>query len=426
MVPPFVEDAEGPASARWSKWRENFDAYLAWKQIDDHEEKFRTLMMFGGPDVRKVIAKVNGVENPLDNRYRVAVNLLDDYFIPRVSKTYERQKFRQMTPMETEKLDTFVIRLKQQAAYCDFGDQTENMIVDQIVTTTEDAKLKRKCLEKDLTLIEVVSIGRTNESVKFQLSDWKHQGPAKSTPNLMNNFKSVTEDDNVLKISSRNYVQQRSRCTRCEGRHSPNDPACPARSQKCKMCGQVGHFGRCCLTKRRKFNKPSSSSRISPPDESRQPRTRRFVREIDSTSERPAETSPDEIFDLFHLGSGKRFVSVQVGGHAVKFVVDTGADEDVLCENDWITLKQAGFEAYSVRKGSQKTFNAYGSSTPLEVLGEVETELVCGNRQADTTLYVIAKGKCSLLSGNTAVKLGIIKFLQAMENRTFPNVVGKQ
>lgn len=53
---------------------------------------------------------------------------------------------------------------------------------------------------------------------------------------------------------------------------------------------------------------------------------RRLVREIDSTGESSAEVPTDEIFDLFHFGSGKWFVSVQVVGHTVKFVDDTGAD----------------------------------------------------------------------------------------------------
>lgn len=88
----------------------------------------------------------------------------------------------------------------------------------------------------------LLSIGRTNESDKFQLSDWEDQGPAKPTQNLMINFKSATEEDNVMKVSSKNYVQKSSRCTQFAGRHSSNDPAYPARSQKCKMCGEVGHL----------------------------------------------------------------------------------------------------------------------------------------------------------------------------------------
>ena len=112
-------------------------------------------MLFGGPDVRKVIGEIQKNED----RYHVAMKLLNEYFIPRVSKTFEKQKFRQMIPAPNEKIDTFIVRLKKQAGNCDFGDQLENMLVDQVVMTTKDTKLKRMCLEKDLNLEEVLSIG---------------------------------------------------------------------------------------------------------------------------------------------------------------------------------------------------------------------------------------------------------------------------
>lgn len=135
MIPPFTEDAEGPVAARWEKWRENFEAYLAWKDVDDHDEKYKTLVMFGGPDVRRIVQQVRVDENhAVDNRYHVAMTMLDDYFIPKLSKTYERQKFREMRPAANEKFETFVIRLKRQAAYCDYGDQVDSMVVDQIIT----------------------------------------------------------------------------------------------------------------------------------------------------------------------------------------------------------------------------------------------------------------------------------------------------
>lgn len=115
---------------------------MAWKDVEDHEEKFKSLMLFGGPDVRKIILKVQADEaHVLGNRYQAAVQLLDEYFVPRVSKSYERQKFRQMLPGPNEKLDTFVIRLRKQASYCDFGDQADSMVVDQVIATTKNQQL---------------------------------------------------------------------------------------------------------------------------------------------------------------------------------------------------------------------------------------------------------------------------------------------
>lgn len=425
LIPPFNENEEGPVSVRWERWREQFDAYLSWRDIDNHEEKYKTLMMFGGPDVRRIASKVTEVENgTIDNRYRIAVALLDEYFVPRVSKTYERQKFRQMAPTPQEKLDSFVVRLKHQASNCDFGDQVENMIVDQIVSTTQDVKLKRRCLEKDLSLNEVQDIARTHESVELQLNNCDGKQTMKPDINAVDTKPIADEENKILKITK----YEGRKCTRCDGKHDVQDPECPAKKCKCNHCGHTGHFARCCRLKKRQeaeFNSKNRSFRpkaeFNPKNRSFRPKFKRFIREIEDTH----ATAKDEVFDLFHLGSGKRSVIVNIGGQPVKLMVDTGADENVLAEHDWKQLKQAGFEAYAIRKGSKKIFNAYGSSKPLDVLGEVDAEIEINGKSMNTTFYVIAGGKCSLLSGDAAINLGIIHFTYAVEQKPFPSIKGK-
>lgn len=418
MIPPFLEDADGPVSARWERWREQFEAYLSWKDVNDQEEKFKSLMMFGGPDIRKVIKQVNFDEgHVMENRYHMAMTTLDAYFVPRLSKTYERQKFREMRPSPGEKFDTFVIRLRKQAAYCDFGDQLESMVVDQIITTTTDVSLKRKCLEKDYNLEEILVIGRTHESVQMQISDLEARNGNPLNANAVQ--PEADFEGSVLKVRSKPGGPRRFRCFRCNGRHDSKDELCPAKSLECRSCGQMGHFSRCCFLKRKKEDRQHSPQR----NRSEVPRKqKRFVREVAADSNEPRSNA----VDLFHLGAGKKLVSVSVGGISLEFVIDTGADEDVLSEADWITLKRAGFEAYSIRRGSNKVFNAYGTNTPLKVLGEVDTEATFNGRSTDTTFYVIQNGKCSLLSGDTAIKLGLMKFLHAVEEKSFPYMDGKQ
>lgn len=131
-----------------------------------------------------------------------------------------------------------------------------------------------------------------------------------------------------------------------------------------------------------------------------------------------------ETFDLFHLDSKKRTATVCIGGAAMKLIIDTGADVDVLCDRDWKTLKETGFMAFSVRKGSKKSFQAYGTSNNLKVLGEVDSEITWKGNTVETTLYVIEGGKCSLMSGDTAEKLGLLKFVQALDNVAFPHMQG--
>lgn len=417
-----MENDEGSPAIRWEKWREHFEAYLEWKNVVDHEEKYKTLMLFGGSDVRRVVSKlqVDG-SHPMDNRYRAALQLLDEYFIPRVSRTFERQRFRQMIPEANEKLDKYVIRLRKQAANCGFENQTDNMIIDQIVSTAKDDKLKRKWLEKDYTLDEVQAMARAQESVQLQMHAWGENDTSNVVKDAVNQVQGGNPSSTFRNTKNRRMDKtdtlHANRCFRCDGRHSSNDPKCPAVSRRCKICREVGHFARCC--RRSKSKQSHQSTPVQ--------KQKRFVREvaegdIDEQVDCPSTSSS---FDLFHLGATKRFVSAKVGGVSLKMIIDTGAEEDILSENDWKMLKATGFEAYGIKKGSNKVFHAYGSKAPLVVLGEVKTDISFEGRNVDTTLYVIRGGKCSLLSADTAVKLGVIRFLSIVESEPFPRITGK-
>lgn len=417
-----MEVGDGPVGSRWETWKDQFIAYLALKQVENHDEKFRALMCFGGPDVRKIIQDVYADEGSiLDNRFRAAMGSLDDYYAPRLSLRYERFKFRQLQFSPNEKLERFVIRLKTQAALCGFGEQTKAMIMDQIVYATKDDKLRAKYLEADTSLEEMINIGRTYESVSTQVKEFRGTSSNDATPEV-----------NVL---NREYKRKLKSCNRCSGNHQSDDRQCPARLSRCNKCMKMGHYARCCKSNLKKEYRPIKeehasqfskyqADRSGKDDRSaktdrlgKEYRKPKFVREVDDV------TNKVEIRELFHL-DGKRSVTATVGGVNVKFIVDTGADEDVLGVDDWKMLKRVGFEAFDIRKGSDKIFRAYGSLKPLTVLGEVDVNVQIGDVSCSTTLFVIEDGKCSLLSGNTAEKLGVVKFLHTLTDGELPYITG--
>nr|XP_029734617.1 uncharacterized protein LOC115269943 [Aedes albopictus] len=285
LIPPFVEDAEGSVAIRWEEWKKQFNAYVDWRGIEDHEAKFKTLALFGGPDIRRIIDQIDVDENHLiENRYHLAIETLDGYFIPRISIAFELQKFQQASPLPGENIEKFAFRLRKLAENCELGDQSEKLIVNQIMSTTKDLKLKAK------------------------------------------------------------MVEPRS----------------------------------CAIRKDRNATETTNSNRPSI-------RKKQYIREIERTDDGAHTMDTEaETFDLFHLDSKKRTATVCIGGAAMKLIIDTGADVDVLCDRDWKTLKETGFMAFSVRKGSKKTFQAYGTSNNLKVLGEVDSEITWKGNTVET------------------------------------------
>lgn len=76
--------------------------------------------------------------------------------------------FREMVRGEDETIDQFAVRLRRKAQQCDYGDQMEAQIRDQIILKCRSNELQCKLLEKGetLTLQTLQEMARNHETVK--------------------------------------------------------------------------------------------------------------------------------------------------------------------------------------------------------------------------------------------------------------------
>ena len=65
-----------------------------------------------------------------------------------MSVPFERHQFPEMHQEEHKTIDQFVVPLKRKAESCDYGDQVNNQIRDQIISTCKSQELCPKLLEK--------------------------------------------------------------------------------------------------------------------------------------------------------------------------------------------------------------------------------------------------------------------------------------
>ena len=74
---------------------------------------------------------------------------------------------------------------------CEYGDQTEDQIRDQVIATCSSTGLCKKLFtEPDLTLAKVIEIAQVRETVHHQVKeiDAKHQQPTLHTPSAQGKF----------------------------------------------------------------------------------------------------------------------------------------------------------------------------------------------------------------------------------------------
>ena len=106
-----------------------------------------------------------------------------------------------------------------------------------------------------------------------------------------------------------------------------------------------------------------------------------------------------------HSGS----VTIEVGG--VKFsdvIIDSGATCNIISESTWQIAKKQKIVCSS-SAGSEKKLFAYGSDTPLPIVGEFSALVKSGNEQVTATFIVIKGNGRSLLGKETAEVLKILK-----------------
>lgn len=151
---------------------------------------------------------------------------------------FERHLFRQIVQESGETVDQFVCRLRQGAINnCEFGENENDYIGDQVIDKCYSSKLRRKFLEKEgaLTLDDLLRIARSQEAVDRQLKQY-------STDQVSNQL-----SDQVNAVGDKSDVNTHSgkgkKCFSCDQEgHFSGDKKCPARGRACRMCSVIGHF----------------------------------------------------------------------------------------------------------------------------------------------------------------------------------------
>ena len=153
------------------------------------------------------------------NPYAVCIRNLDNHFRAKENILFERHVFRQLAPTEGEPVDKFVVRLRQQARHCNFGDSLNDNLRDQLIEKLPDMELKKKLLvTRNISLPQVLGKARALEAAGQQM---KHMAGG-------------IDVNTVTKKEDKAYDHSRKTCFICgKTGHFLRDQCCPAKGRKC-------------------------------------------------------------------------------------------------------------------------------------------------------------------------------------------------
>lgn len=409
-------DLEGDGASvghRWEKWKRSLNLYLETTDIKCSVKKRATLLLLGGQDLQEVFYNLPGANAESaegTDVFQIAVEKLDDYFIPKQSKVYERHVFRLIKQEESEKFEKYLVKLRKQAGKCQF-DKPDEHLIDQIAEKCYSTDLRKKILTigDGITLDKIITEANTLEVVKQQLEEYEG--------------KSKKQDLNAIAHKSGKFKQtkpetkesqdtKKKGCNRCGNfRHESYDTNCPARGKKCHLCGKIGHFRQYCRSAKKR-----KADEITKPDE------RRYYKKPKKDGEVDYIDDDEDVSYVFNLNKDATIVC-NVGGVKINMLIDSGCKLNLITDRTWDLLKSKNVVSFCQVNKPVKTLLAYGSTTPLEVKGSFETDIKANDRSERSTVYVIAGGSRDLLGKDTALRLGVLKLglgIDQIENQPFP------
>lgn len=389
----------GSVAVRWERWKRGLYIYLEAAAIDTEQKKRACLLHFGGADLQEVFYNIPGADaKPTDENggkvFEFAIKKLDEYFAPKQSKGFERHLFRLIRQEPQEKFDKFLVRLRHQASKCQFTN-TDEHIIEQITEKCSSDDLRKKILKNGdkMTLDDIIFEANALEVVERQLGDFV----GKKIENHVVNKITMKPD----KYKDTGDRQDRG-CGRCGSKkHYARDPKCPARTRKCNKCGIIGHFQIRCRTR-------EVQKRKLEPDEATRINNSKRSREANNVEEANAAGTSKQIDYIFNVNTGST-ASCMIGGTKVDMLIDSGCNHNLITDKTWLSMKENHSKVTNQNKDPQKKFVAYGSGTPLKLLGSFEAEILLGKRSENATFYVISGGTQNLLGKVTATSLGVLQ-----------------
>ncbi|XP_053956201.1 uncharacterized protein K02A2.6-like [Anastrepha ludens] len=404
----------------WEKWLRSFTLYLQSEDIKDAVKQKSKLLHLGGPQLQEVIFNTPGalVEADAENKvdvFKVLVEKLNNYFTPKRNSTFERHLFRSIAPLEGEPFNKFLLRLRHQSSKCCFGETKSEIediaLKDKIIDSWASVDLRKRLLEKEQSLNEIIETCQINEQIQKQSQS----------------MISKQDSEVVNKVYSTMQKGRRGggECSRCgQLGHVSFDTNCPAKKSKCNKCGLAGHYARKCRTKGLKRKHEEAGSGASKQRKFQPSKVRCIGKLEDDFSDNSGE------YDCLQVETStlmNEFIKCNIGGHEVTMIIDSGSRFNLLSQQAWDELESSKAIRWNIRTETVNQFKAYAANQLLKVLYVFEAPVgVRKQSEKIATFYVIKDGKQSLLGRDTAIQLKVLQLGLGVNNvemmQPFPKI----
>ncbi|XP_055590419.1 uncharacterized protein LOC129742537 [Uranotaenia lowii] len=258
----------------WEEWKRAFELILELQQFQSQHDKLVFMLARGGRGLQRIYYNLRPVAEeyypepvkvPLRPaeipEYDNAVIRLDKFFVGKRNDRVELELFRSLRQMNDEPFSQFLLKLRAQAARCDFKDREETEILQQISMAAHDERVRDKGLEGVMKLDDLTSYAINRELMVKQKAKSKQfaetntgllaavsQPSARARNGLRPNRSERWGGSNPNRAwRDRRNMWSKFGCENCgfEG-HAAGSANCKAKHAVCNRCSDTGHYARKC------------------------------------------------------------------------------------------------------------------------------------------------------------------------------------
>ena len=393
----FTADVDPDETGRrWQKWRRQLVTRFRYFRITDTQDKVDAIQIYGGELLGELIETVTNrppQEGPR-NEFEEILAKLDHYFTPMVNSDGARSKLEKMAQREGESLAQYYVRIRMQAAKCNFAD-IDDAIWSKLLQTMRDGKLRREAMTKRYTLAQLLEHTANKEDIDRQAQTMENANEVKRVY-VKNRYPPAPKgrDKPMTPVGDSSNTQ--AQCQYCGFKHGGPRSSCPASGKTCAVCSKKGHFARQCKSNEanKKQQHPDQSSHQS--SRYYKPFKKRYKQKAHQVSDPQQDSDSDHVFKLHsegHHTSQTPMVSVRLNGVKGKMDADSCATANII---DEVTLSkiQAKLTRKIELKPATTNLYAYAQQKPIDLVGCFDA--LIGNArtgQETTAEFQVVKGK---------------------------------
>ena len=409
----------GDNEREWKVFKQKFQIYLlaSEKGTKPEETKVALLLNIGGDELLQIYnsfefpAPGTGNPNPA-NVLASVIAKFDEYFAPRKNELVSRYRFRKCIQKSDETLEAYVTRLKILIKDCNYDDQRDKQLRDQVVFGCLDDKLRQKLFEvDDLTLQKTLDTCVAFQASRRQMDAYKNENSNSSNSNS-------NSSEGIAKVRDKSWKEKRHdrkseshmrahsevnrskekgsdvlrnnsnfrACKFCGQNHEWKKGKCPASGKKCSRCGKLNHFSVKCRSNMISYVNDDDS-----------------IYSYDNNDMYFQESEESDTEYLLKLSSkNDKLVKAdfEVEGEIIKFQVDCGASVSVIPH---YLIPNA------ILSPCDTTLEAWCLST-VKPKGKCRLTIRnCKNKKKYSVEFLVVEGRYTpLLSKRTSEQMGLI------------------